>query len=161
MLFIYILIIINLLFILILIKNFYKKFFFFNIYDLKNFFFIDNKLLFLFNVNFFSVMGLPPFLSFFGKFDLLNNLIILEYYFFVFFIMLTSLFSCFYYLNLIQKGYIIKIDKYNKIDKNYNLEFKDLFLDKYLLLLIYFISIYIFYLQLNLSEIVIYLYIFK
>jgi NADH-quinone oxidoreductase subunit N len=81
-----------------------------SIYSLVNLFNINPVLSFSFLILLFSLGGLPPLLGFYNKFYLFNLLIKNEYYIFVFFNMLMSIISFFYYLRLLK---LIFFDKNN------------------------------------------------
>lgn len=61
-----------------------KKFISFDV-ELANFFNINKNLAFCFSILFFSLGGIPPFYGFIGKFEILNSLILKEYYLLFFF----------------------------------------------------------------------------
>nr|APX40369.1 NADH dehydrogenase subunit 2 [Longitarsus nigrocillus] len=87
----------------IISMNIILIFYYFNIYFTSQLFLIMNqnkmiKLLFIFN--FFSLGGLPPFLGFFPKWLVINNLT--ENYFFTlnFILIISTLITLFYYIRL-------------------------------------------------------------
>jgi NADH-quinone oxidoreductase subunit N len=81
-----------------------------SIYNLSNLFNINPVLSFNFLILLFSLGGLPPLLGFYNKFYLFILLIKNEFYIFVFFNLLMSIISFFYYLRLLK---IIFFDKNN------------------------------------------------
>jgi NADH-quinone oxidoreductase subunit N len=95
-----------------------------SIYNLSNLFNINPVLSFNFLILLFSLGGLPPLLGFYNKFYLFILLIKNEFYIFVFFNLLMSIISFFYYLRLLK---IIFFDKnnfwflYNNLNKKLSL----------------------------------------
>ncbi len=72
------------------------------IHQLKGLFKKHAKSAILLALALLSMMGMPPFLGFYAKFSLIEHLLQHNTWFFVISIILTSLFSAFYYLNLIR-----------------------------------------------------------
>jgi NADH:ubiquinone oxidoreductase subunit 2 (subunit N) len=127
----------------------------FKLFDLSIFNYNIN-LIFFISFIFFSFIGLPPFMGFFGKFFIYFNMIMSYNYFSLFLLMLFSIIIGFYYLRIIrffffrfkiEKKYIINIDINNIfiIFSFFNLFFLfffDFFSEYiYLVLIYYYISI--------------------
>src|SRR6185436_18724636 len=66
----------------------------------------------LFVFNLFSLLGLPPFAGFFGKFYLFFSAIGSEFFFFLYLSILGSIFSAVIYLRMIR---LIIFNKYNNV----------------------------------------------
>ena len=76
-----------------------------NIYELTGLYKKNSLLSILLGIFLFSLAGIPPFFGFFGKFYLFYALFNESYYLFVFFLLLMSMVSCFYYLKVIKLIY--------------------------------------------------------
>nr|APX40551.1 NADH dehydrogenase subunit 2 [Longitarsus cerinthes] len=78
-------------------------FLYLNIYFIPQLFLILNKnkmIKFMFMLNFFSLGGLPPFLGFFPKWLVINNLIQNNFYFLSIILIISTLITLFYYIRL-------------------------------------------------------------
>nr|YP_010586628.1 NADH dehydrogenase subunit 2 [Uenoa lobata]UZZ44442.1 NADH dehydrogenase subunit 2 [Uenoa lobata] len=96
-----------------------------NIQQLKQIFSFksSNIMLYMIFLNFFSLGGLPPFLGFLPKWLTINLLIMNNFYFITFILIMTSLINLFFYMRLIysillMNFYEIKFNKVNLINKN-------------------------------------------
>jgi NADH-quinone oxidoreductase subunit N len=105
----------GILFICIYIINLICIFIFFlNLYDMKNkihietfyklsgFYKTHRHLALLLIVYLFSIAGIPPFSSFFSKLFLITSLFNESFYFTIFIMIITTFFSCFYYLRIVK-----------------------------------------------------------
>lgn len=76
-----------------------------NYSQLKNFFLVNKTSSFMLSCFFFSLGGLPPFLGFLAKFELLYSLIFSNSYYLFFFFMFFSTISFFYYVRVVKYSY--------------------------------------------------------
>jgi NADH-quinone oxidoreductase subunit N len=104
--------------------------------DLSNFFLYNKILSFIIILNIFSMSGIPPLAGFFSKLFLFITAIKAKYYGLIFFSILISILSSFYYLRLIKiiffekiikKLFINQISKINSIILIINTQFLLLF----------------------------------
>jgi NADH-quinone oxidoreductase subunit N len=118
----------SLLFIIIYLINLICIFILFmNLFDLKNKHYIESfyslsglykthkNISFLLIVYLFSIAGIPPFSSFFSKLFLITSLLNESYYLIVGVMIITTFFSCFYYLR------IVKTISYNSVNNSDNI----------------------------------------
>lgn len=128
----YIIILINLIII------FYK----FNLFYINQIFFFNikiNYIKFLLFFNILSIGGLPPFLGFFPKIVVIQELINFDYFLIIFIIINFSLIILFYYFRLIFSSFLLNsrnIKSFTILNKNNNFIFFFNFLNNILLLII-------------------------
>lgn len=79
--------------------------------DLSNLFNLNKILAFIVVLNIFSMSGIPPLAGFFSKLFLFISALKAKYYGLIFFSILISILSSFYYLRLIKIIFFEKIDK--------------------------------------------------
>lgn len=98
------------------------------IYQLKGYFYLNPILAISLCISLLSFIGIPPLIGFYGKQLILSSTIEAKKYFLVFLIIITSVISAIYYLNLIKIKFFIK-PKLNIIYFNLKLgfSFKDLY----------------------------------
>ena len=99
----------------------------------KRYLFKTKNFWYLFNPTFFFLAGVPPFISFFGKFWIYVTLFLNKQYFCVIFLFILSILSMFYYLWWI-RSFIFDIDsKSSKIIyfSTLSYELVDQFYNKY------------------------------
>nr|WBK02810.1 NADH dehydrogenase subunit 2 [Inocellia sinensis]WBK02823.1 NADH dehydrogenase subunit 2 [Inocellia sinensis] len=82
----------------------FNLFFINQIYLMMNFNLMNKFLLFM---NFFSLGGLPPFLGFFPKWMIINNLIMNNYFFLLTIMSLLTLINLFFYLRLALNSFLL------------------------------------------------------
>ena len=89
--------------------------------DLSNIYLINKLLALIFILNIFSLAGIPPLAGFFSKLFIFFSAIKANYFSIVFFAIIISIVSSFYYLKIIKIIYFEKIQKkmiVNQINKN-------------------------------------------
>ncbi len=104
---------INLICIFILFMNlfdFKNKHYIESFYSLSGIYKTHKNISFLLIIYLFSIAGIPPFSSFFSKLFLITSLLNESYYLIVGVMIITTFFSCFYYLR------IVKTISYNEIN---------------------------------------------
>nr|UUK33544.1 NADH dehydrogenase subunit 2 [Metopiellus sp.]UUK33557.1 NADH dehydrogenase subunit 2 [Metopiellus sp.]UUK33570.1 NADH dehydrogenase subunit 2 [Metopiellus sp.] len=71
------------------------------IFFMNHYFFMSYLMIFFFNLNFFNLIGIPPFIGFFSKWFTIQMLISYKWMFLVYFMMLFTLISFFYYFRML------------------------------------------------------------
>lgn len=109
------------------------------IYQLKGYFYLNPILAISLCISLLSFIGIPPLIGFYGKQLILSSTIEAKKYFLVLLIIITSVISAIYYLNLIKFKFFIK-PKLNIIFFNLKLGFslKDLYIYIHILQKIFF-----------------------
>nr|YP_009185788.1 NADH dehydrogenase subunit 2 [Atrecus affinis]ALO70357.1 NADH deshydrogenase subunit 2 [Atrecus affinis] len=95
----------------------------FNIFYIKQLFIsMNNNLMFkfFFMFNFLSLGGLPPFIGFFPKWLIIQNLINNHMFFMTFLMIMLTLMTLFYYIRLIFSMLIINMNEIKIFNKNTN-----------------------------------------
>ncbi len=93
-----------------------KTFFIDNISHIINLFINNNILSFCFSIFLFSLAGLPPFIGFLGKFELLSSISENTNYYLFLFVMIISTISFFFYLRIVRSIYSFRIDSWMSYD---------------------------------------------
>jgi NADH-ubiquinone oxidoreductase chain 2 len=109
------------------------------IYQLKGYFYLNPILAICLCISLLSFIGIPPLIGFYGKQLILSSTIEAKKYFLVLLIIITSVISAIYYLNLIKIKFFIK-PKLNITFFNLKLGFslKDLYIYIHILQKIFF-----------------------
>lgn len=96
----------------------------FNIFHIKQFFFLCRKNslnLYLYSINFLSIGGLPPFIGFFPKWLIIQNIINENFIFLAYLIIILTLITLFYYIRIIFSTLTLNINEVNFLkNKNNN-----------------------------------------
>nr|YP_010046699.1 NADH dehydrogenase subunit 2 [Toxorhynchites speciosus]QPJ78643.1 NADH dehydrogenase subunit 2 [Toxorhynchites speciosus] len=111
---------------IILIFNKFKLYHFNQIY---NFSLINPIIKLMIFINLLSLGGLPPFLGFFPKWMIIENLIKMDQFFLLFIAICMTLITLFYYLRMSYSIYMLNFYKNSWISKNYNNNLMILFIN--------------------------------
>nr|ALO70871.1 NADH deshydrogenase subunit 2 [Rybaxis sp. 1 EF-2015] len=96
----------------------------FNIFHMKQFFFLCSKNslnLYLYSMNFLSMGGLPPFIGFFPKWLIIQNMINENFIFLAYLMIILTLITLFYYIRMMFSTLTLNINEVNFLkNKNNN-----------------------------------------
>lgn len=93
-----------------------QRFFISFIDDFENFYRTNRALSFLLSSFFFSLAGIPPFIGFFGKFEILGSLFFSGYLSAFLALLVVSIVSFLYYARIIKSVYTKSLGKVNYIE---------------------------------------------